>query len=207
MSAGKGRFATIARVVRPQGRHGEVSAEITTDFPSRFQNLTRVFMTDPDDPIPHNEAGGPDEHGASLRSVPLERAWAHKGRIVLKFAGIDSIDQAERLRGLAVMIPNEERVALPENTYYTGELEGCRVMTGPPGARREVGTVTAVEPTGGVPVLHVSRAASGGPEVLIPFAQEICREIDPAAKLIVIDPPDDLLELNDETPGKSGGNQ
>ncbi|MGH9450438.1 MAG: ribosome maturation factor RimM [Terriglobia bacterium] len=195
------RFAAIARIARPQGRRGEVSAEITTDFPGRFQNLTRVFLSDLDDSGAVGVSGGSDARGGALRPdqpVRIERAWAHKGRIVLKFSGVDSIDQAERLRGLAVMIPREERVALPDGAYYTGDLEGCRVMMGSPEALQEVGTVTSVEPTGGVPVLHVSRAAFGRSEALIPFARAICREIDPEAKRIVIDPPEDLLELNDE---------
>jgi ribosomal 30S subunit maturation factor RimM len=73
------------------------------------------------------------------------------------------------------------------------ELQGCRVVW--ERQRREVGTVVEVEPTGGVDVLHVKRP-DGKSEVLIPLAQEICTRIDLAEKIIVIDPPEELLELN-----------
>ena len=182
------RFIAIARIVRPQGNRGEVSAEITTDFPGRFQRLERVFLG----------AGwtgaGRDQ---TCQEFTLERAWPHKGRIVLKLVGIDSISQANALRGREVLVPYEERVPLPKDTYYWLELERCRVVAGAAAKRVEIGTVVAVEPTNGVPLLHVARVKPGGGEVLIPLAQEICREIDPEAKLIVIDPPEDLLELNE----------
>ncbi|MGH9397991.1 MAG: ribosome maturation factor RimM [Terriglobia bacterium] len=200
----KSRFMVIARVIRPQGRHGEVTAEITTDFPGRFQTLSRVFIACSDvhhGPNAVNALNDAWDAGTPI-PVALERAWPHKGRIVLKLGGIASIDHAEKLRGVLIMIPYEDRVGVPAGTYYTRELEGCRVVMGAADARIEVGTVRAIEPTGGVPVLHVHR--TGRDELLIPFAQEICREIDPTAKLIVIDPPEDLLELNDQAAGKHG---
>ena len=68
-----GQFLAIARILRPQGRKGEVAAEILTDFPARFQQIQSVFLEVP---------------GHTPRPVNLERAWPHKGRIILKFAGI-----------------------------------------------------------------------------------------------------------------------
>jgi 16S rRNA processing protein RimM len=175
------RFLAVARIVRPQGRRGEVVAEILTDFPQRFAELRQAYLENP---------------GSQPEPVRVEGVWRHKGRVVLKFSGVDSIDQANRLRGLHVLIPREERMPLPAHQYYVWELKGCRVLTARQGVTSEVGTVTDVEPTGGVDLLHV---ATRGGEVLIPLAQDICRQIDPAAKTIVIDPPEDLLELNEES--------
>jgi len=174
-----GPYLTIARILRPQGRRGEVAAEILTDFPERFQQLPRVFLEVP---------------GQAPKPVEVERGWPHKGRIILKFSGIDSIDSAARLRGLQVLVPWEERAKLPPDQYYTCELRGCRVIR--ECEEKEIGTVTDVEPTGGVDLLHVQRADGKG-EVLIPLAQEICRRIDVASRTIVIDPPEELLELNE----------
>jgi 16S rRNA processing protein RimM len=112
----------------------------------------------------------------------------------LKFFGVDSIAQAEGLRGAQVLIPRTERTPLGPHQYYLWELEGCRVVIERDGPRREIGTVTGVELTGGVDLLHV---AAAGREVLIPLAQDICKQIDPETKTILIDPPDDLLELNE----------
>jgi 16S rRNA processing protein RimM len=113
--------------------------------------------------------------------------------VVIKFSGVDSIASASRLKGRHVLILAEERMPLPPNQYYLWELQGCRVVTERQGRRVEVGTVTDIEPTGGVDVLHV--ATSRG-EVLIPLAQAICTKIDTQAKTIWIDPPEDLLDLN-----------
>ena len=174
-----GQFLAIARILRPQGRKGEVAAEILTDFPARFQQLESA--------VPGSPRPGPE-------AVTLERSWPHKGRIILKFSGIDSIESASGLRGLQVFIPWEQRTPLPPHHYYLCELHGCRVIWERQG--REIGTVTEVESTGGVDVLHVQRP-DGKSEVLIPLAQEICTRIDLASRTIVIDPPEDLLDLND----------
>lgn len=173
-----GQLLTIARILRPQGRKGEVAAEILTDFPARFQQLQPVFLEVP---------------GQAPKPVNVESSWPHKGRIILKFSGIDSIESASRLRGLQVFVPWEQRTPLPPHHYYLCELHGCRVIWERQG--QEIGTVTEVEPTGGVDVLHVRRA-DGKSEVLIPLAQEICTRIDLASQTIVIDPPEELLDLN-----------
>ena len=172
------RFLAVARLVRPQGRRGEVLAELLTDFSLRFQNLSRVFLEEP---------------GQPPQPIRVENTWPHKGRLVIKLAGVDSIAGASQLRGRHVLIPAEERMALPPHQYYLWELEGCRVVREGQGRQTEVGTVTEVESTGGVDLLHV--ATSNG-EVLIPLAQAICTKIDTQARTIVIDPPEDLLELN-----------
>lgn len=168
----------MARILRPQGRNGEVAAEILTDFPERFQQPRRVFLEAP---------------GQAPQPVKLEHGWLHKGRIILKFSGIDSIDSASHLCGRQVLIPWEERAELPPDHYYTWELRGCQVIGERQG--QAIGTVTEVEPTGGVDILHV-QCADGKGEVLIPLAQEICKRIDVDSRTIWIDPPADLLELN-----------
>jgi 16S rRNA processing protein RimM len=175
-----GQFLAIARILRPQGRKGEVAAEILTDFPARFQQLQSVFLEVP---------------GKAPEPVNLERGWPHKGRIILKFSGIDSIDSASRLRGLQVLIPWDQRTPLPPHHYYLCELNGCRVVWERQG--REIGTVVEVEAAGGGHVLHVRRPDAKS-EVLIPLAQEICTRIDLASRTIVVDPPEDLLDLNEQ---------
>ena len=171
-------YLAIARILRPQGRKGEVAAEILTDFPASFEKLRSAFLAAP---------------GQAVRPVTVERTWPHKGQMILKIAGIDSIESASRLRGIDLLIPWEQRALLPPHHYYLWELCGCRVVGGREG--QEIGTVTDVEPTAGVALLHVARCDEQG-EVLIPLAQAICTRIDPETKIIVIDPPEDLLNLN-----------
>ncbi len=172
------RFLSVARIARPQGRRGEVAAELLTDFPRRFDGLRRVFLEGP---------GGAE-------AFELQNAWPHKGRIILKFSGVETISDAERLRGRTVLVPREERVELPRGSYYLWELEGCRVVRTREGKEETVGTVRGVERTGGVDLLKVEREA--GREVLIPLAETICTRIDTGARIIEVDPPEDLLELN-----------
>ena len=194
------RFLAIARLIRPQGRRGEIAAEILTDVPGRFEKLDSAFLEQP---------------GGEPSSVKVESAWLHKGRVILKLSGIDSIEEASRLRGRLILVPSSERAALAAHQYYVWELEGCRVVRDLDGVTMEIGIVTQVEPTSGVPLLHVaptkmSKAPAKGngdlntrakerppDELLIPLAQAICERIDISAKLIVIDPPEDLLELNE----------
>lgn len=180
------RFLTIARIVRAQGRRGEVAAEITTDFPYRFSHLARVYLSrGGSTPLVHN----------------LAQAWLHKGRVVLKFSGIDCINDAERLRGCDVLIPYEERIPLAEGSYYWPDLVGCRIVRDSPRGLAEVGSVTGVRPTAGVALLEVTPSEREGEQILIPFAREICKQIRPAERVIVIDPPEDLLDLNQREKG------
>jgi 16S rRNA processing protein RimM len=172
-------FLAVARVVRPRGRVGEVTAEILTDFPDRFSNLQRVYLESP---------------GLAPAPARIEKAWHHKGRIVLKFSGVDSIQAADSLRDRHVLVPIEEKAALLPDSYFWHDLVGCRVvMAASP--HTEVGAVTEVERTGGVELLHVARRAPRESEVLIPFATAICTKIDLETREIVIDPPEDLLDL------------
>lgn len=180
------QWLAIARLIRPRGRKGELIAEVLTDFPERFATLRRAFVEQP---------------GGEPEPAEVEKAWWHQGRLVLCFAGVESISQAERLRGRLVMVPRGERAALADGRYYLWDLVGCDLF-GPSGGE-PLGTVTAVEPTGGVDLLRVKRSGADGREVLIPFARAICRHIDVGARRIVIEPPEGLLELNDERRGES----
>ncbi|MGZ5744521.1 MAG: ribosome maturation factor RimM, partial [Burkholderiales bacterium] len=89
-------FITIARIAKVQGRRGEVAADLHTDFPERFEERRRLFALT----------------SSGRRELHVEEHWAHKGRIVLKFAGVDSISDAEALVGAELQVPRNERVDL-----------------------------------------------------------------------------------------------
>ena len=173
---------TVARVLRPHGNRGEVAAEILTDFPHRLKTLTAAWL-----------CGGsaPDRHSA-IRSCWLSQSRG--GQAIFHFEGSDSISDAEKLVGLEVRIPLSERIKLPENSYYMTDLIGCEVREKNGAA---IGNVRDVQSTGegvaGTPLLIVD-SPSG--ELLIPLAQEICVRVDLAARLIEVDLPDGLSELN-----------
>jgi 16S rRNA processing protein RimM len=129
--------------------------------------------------------------GAS-ESLELESVWAHRGQLVFKFRGIDSITDAERLEGAEVRVPREQRASLPSGEYYQSDLIGCAVLDRATGD--SIGTVEAFQELG-APVLEVSGAAGNEP-LLIPFARAICVEIDIEGRRIVVDLPAGLKELN-----------
>jgi 16S rRNA processing protein RimM len=198
------KWTLLARLVRPQGRHGEILADILTDFPERFAERKRLFLLKAD--------GTPLKYGtdANPREVTLERHWLHKGRAVLKFEGIDSINDAEPLRGLEVAIPSEERATLEEDAVYIDDLIGCRVfdLRGVGAAEgRDVGEIVEVDRESTAHPLLVVRGSHGS-EVLIPFVKAFLVKVDVPAKRIEMDLPEGLLELNAPlTPEERGGRQ
>jgi 16S rRNA processing protein RimM len=162
-------------VVKTQGRHGEVAADILTDFPERFAQRRRVFAL---------------EQSGARRELRVENFWPHKERLVLKFAGVDSISDAEALVDCEIQIPREQRATLEAGSAYVGDLVGCMVTTG----GRAVGTVADVQFGAGEAPLLVVR--EGKQEYLIPLAQAYLRRIDTAAKRIEMELPDGMLELD-----------
>jgi 16S rRNA processing protein RimM len=169
-------WVTIARIASSRGNRGEVAAESLSSFPERFKGLDQVAVLVP---------------GCARQTLRIESIWEHKGRLVFKFAGVDSIGDAEALAGGEIQVPAGERWQPDEGTYFQSDLVGCEVFDRAQG--RVVGRVTAIEEYGGPTLLAVS--VEGRPEaVLVPFARAICVEIDIAARRIVIDPPEGLLE-------------
>ena len=167
-------LVAIARLSKPRGLRGEVVADILTNFPERFENLETVSIIYPDGKI---------VEGA------IEKFWFQKGRIVLKFAGYDTIEAAETLRNCEICVPETEAVKLEANEFFDWELEGCAVET-IEGMR--IGTVKELMRTGGTEILVVAGDAK---EYLIPFAETICTEVDVESKLIKVDAPEGLLDF------------
>lgn len=122
----------------------------------------------------------------------VEEVWEHRGRIIFKFRGVDTISAAERLRGAEVRIPVAERPAPPAGEFYHSDLIACRVVDAATG--QEIGRVAEWRDEGGPGLLVVGTA--GGEELLIPFARSICVEIDIAAGRIAVNLPEGLKELN-----------
>lgn len=167
-------LVTIAKTVKTRGLRGELVADLLTDFPERFDNLTRVFAV----------------CGNNKNSeLELENFWFQKGRVILKFKDIDSIEAAESWRNCDICIPETEAVELEENEFFDWELEDCEVETV---EGEKIGKVQELMRTGGTEILVVKGAEK---EYLIPFAEAICVEVDVENKLIRVDVPDGLLDF------------
>ena len=177
LSAAEERDAliTVARATKTRGLKGELVADLLTDFPERFENVSRIFGITP---------------GKAHQELVLENYWFQNDRVVLKFQGYDTPEAAQNLVGFSFALPEDERVELPEGEFYDWELEGCAVADskGSP-----VGRVSRILRTGGVELLAVEGEA--GREHLVPMAESIVVSIDITSKRIIIDPPEGLFEL------------
>jgi len=170
---------TLAHLLRPQGRKGELLAELLTDFPERFTG--------------RNVRLGAVDYTVESYFLPVGK---NAGRVVLKFAGVDSITDAEKLNGLDVTIPTEERVPLPEDEIYVSDMVGCTVFDG----ERAVGVVDDVEaPVGSAGLdlasMLVVKSDDGG-EHLVPFVKAYIVSIDTENKRIQMKLPEGLIGLN-----------
>ena len=129
----------------------------------------------------------------NARAYAVESFHPHKNAHILKLQGVDTIGEAEALSGSDILVSEASLEPLGEDRHFIDDLQGCVVST-LEGA--DLGRVADVLEAGGSVVLVVERAA-GGRELLIPFCSTVCPVIDTAAKRIVIDPPDGLLDLNE----------
>ncbi len=177
-------MAVVGRVARAHGLRGQVVLNPETDYPeTRFEPGASLYRM----------------RGCAVERLQIASLRMHRGRPIVAFDGIDSIGEAEDLAGTELRVPVEWLADLPAGTFYVHDLVGCRVTT--PGGGT-VGSVERVEGDGGATRLVVT---TEGGEVLVPLASDICREVDVDRKMIVVDPPEGLLELN--RPGGKGSGQ
>ncbi len=173
-------FITVARVVKTQGRRGEVAADLFTDFPERFEQRRHLWAL---------------QNDGKRRELDLQEFWPHKGRMVFKFAGIESIDDAEKLIGSEIQIPREQRAELEEGTVFVSDLVGCTVTArSDEDTPRELGQVDdVIFGAGEAPLLQIKNK---GKEYLLPFVERFIEKMDVAARQIAMRVPEGLLELD-----------
>jgi 16S rRNA processing protein RimM len=174
---GSTEFITLARVVKTQGRHGEVAAEFHSDVPDRFAEGMKLFAL--------------SKSGDSRREVEIESLWPHKGLLVLKFVGVDSMSDAETLIGSELQVPRTERAELEQGWNYVSDLVGCTVFD----HGNEIGRIEDVQfGTGEAPLLIVTGA--GGKKCDVPFAEAYLEGVDLPQRQVRMTLPDGMLEIN-----------
>lgn len=168
-------MAVVGRIARAHGLRGQVIVNPETDFPDeRFQPGAELFI----------------ERGGTIETLTVTTARFHRQRPVIGIAGIETMNAANTLAGQELRVPVDRLAVLPPDTFYRHDLIGCAVETRD---GRAIGIVRDVEGT-----LTGSRLVVDGEggEVLIPLVAPICTAIDPAAKRIIVDPPEGLIEAN-----------
>ena len=172
-----GEFITLARVVKTQGRRGEVAAQTHSDVPGRFVFGMKLFV------LPKSQD--------SRRELEVEDLWPHKGLLVLKFRGVDSIFDAELLIGSELQVLSTQRADLEPGWSYISDLIGCVVLD----QSREIGRIEDVQfGAGEAPLLMVANAA--GKKFEVPFAEAYLEAVDTAQRQVRMNLPEGMLEVN-----------
>jgi 16S rRNA processing protein RimM len=147
----------IGKITGTHGYKGTVKVELLTDFPQRFQDLQKVKIS----------------HKNTVAELNIEACNSHKGKILMKFIGIDSIEEADKYRNAFLSISADELYPLPEGTYYHFQLIGMKVYDIEIGY---LGLLTDILETGANDVYMIKSEVYG--EILIPAIKEVICEVD-----------------------------
>ena len=166
-------FVTIGQIITTHGIHGKLRVEYYNDDKTNFFSYRQVFLRDP---------------SGHLESFEVLEARVHKKLLLVRLEGVNSIDEAERLLGSAVLVKRASLAKLEEGEYYWTDLIGMEVIThdGKP-----LGRVAEIIRTGGADVFVVTR---GEKEVLIPATEEAIEQVDMDAQRVVVHPIEGLTE-------------
>ena len=168
-----GERIAIGRVIKPHGLSGEVVVEVLTDFPERFSDGLRVFLS-----------GG----ARDVREARIVAVRPHQGRVLLTFEGISDVSTAEELRGVELSVSAEDVSPRPPGYVYHWELEGAVAVDA---SGRELGRVTGLVDAAGRPLLVLATPRG---EREVPFTAPLVVSVDVARKRVVLDPPPGLLD-------------
>ncbi len=172
-------MALVGRIARPHGIRGQLIVNPETDFPeARFTPDAVMFV----------------RRGAAVEPVTIATVRFHLERPVIGLQGVEDMNTALTYVGAELRVPADQLLPLPDGAFYHHQLVGCAVVTRDGAA---VGTVRRLEGT-----METSRLVvdTSDGDVLVPLAVDICVSIEPAARRIVIDPPEGLLTLNAPDP-------
>ena len=161
------RLIQVGRALRAWGFNGEIKVEDLSDYPERFRPRQRLLIKD--------------------SSYAIQRSRRHKGAILVKLEGVDSLQEAEALRGAYLEVPESEAAALPEGTYFHFQILGLKVVTT---EGEELGEVAEIVTTGSNDV-YVTRGARG--EVLIPAIGDVVMAVDLEKGVLTVEPLPGLL--------------
>ncbi|MFI6363804.1 ribosome maturation factor RimM [Nocardia sp. NPDC050630] len=167
----------VGRVAKSHGVHGELVVEVRTDDPdARFAPGVRLRGR---------------ARSNEVREFTVESAREHSGRLLVQLVGISDRTAADALRGTLFIVDSAELPPSQDpDEFYDHELEGLTVQLTD---GTVVGRVTEVLHSAAGELLSV-RAADDGREILIPFVTAIVPTVSLADQLVVIDPPEGLLD-------------
>jgi len=170
------KWFNVGKIVNTHGIRGEVRVISKTDFADeRYQpgNTLYIFKEGSQEP----------------KKVVVESHRVHKNFDLLTFEGMHSIQDVEQFKGSLLKVDENQLSELDEGEYYFHEIIGCNVFTD---NGEEIGTIREILATGANDVWVVKRKV--GKDLLIPYIDEIVKEIDIDEKKIIITPMEGLLD-------------
>ncbi|MDW7739897.1 MAG: ribosome maturation factor RimM [Bacillota bacterium] len=168
--------AAIGKILSPHGTGGLLKVYPYSDFPERLKLLTEVTLV----------LDARTYHLVVEKGALYGRFW------LIKFKGIDTREEAQTLNGSLIMIPLDQRIALPEGSFYHDQLVGLRVYNM---EEELLGVITDIIATGGHDVYLVSRKKPGKKDLLIPGVKKIIRQVDLENLKMIVELPEGLLEI------------
>ncbi|MCX7974231.1 MAG: ribosome maturation factor RimM [Candidatus Aminicenantes bacterium] len=165
----------LGQIVNLQGKKGELRFKPLEGGERLLSPGTEIYLKKEDKILPFQ----------------IESIIKFKKQIIIKLKGIDSTEDALFTLGQEVLFPEEKLPPLGEGEFYEYQLIGASVKTRD---NQEVGQVIGFWEVGMKRLMVVVKDKK---EILVPFEEAICLSIDPEKKLIIIDPPDGLLNLNE----------
>jgi len=169
MKSSELEFITVGRILGPWGAEGKLKVRTETDIPQRFAPLSKIYI--------------------NHQPTTIESTDWHNGRLVIKLNSINSVEDAQKLRGQSIEIHRSQVSPLPEGQYYHFQIIGLEVRT----TEGEVlGNITEIL-TGQSNDNYLVRGPRG--ETLIPAIEDVVKSIDITAGCMVIEAINGLLDL------------
>ena len=155
----------VGVIANTHGVHGEVKVYPTTDDVTRFKKLKEVIL----------------DTGKEQRTLEIASVKFFKNMAILKFKGIDNINDIEKYKGKDLLVTREHAVPLKKDEYFICDLIGCQVVT-EDGV--EVGELTEVLQTAANDVFVVE--GTGKKEILIPYINDCVKEVSIEEKKVTV---------------------
>ncbi|MBQ7794485.1 MAG: 16S rRNA processing protein RimM [Clostridia bacterium] len=161
----------VGKIVNTHGLRGEVKVVPWTDYPEVFEDIKTVFTADGKE--------------FNIKGIKYQ-----KSNIILRFAEITDIDEAEKLKGKTVFAERNALGELPEGVYYVADLIGLKVITD---EGEELGEISDVLQTGANDIYEVKR--EGKKALLIPVIESVVLKVDTDARTVTVHLMEGLLNL------------
>ena len=154
----------VGKITRAHGVRGEVAVLVLSEVEERFDPGVELLT---------------EGHG----TLSIEATRRDRGRLLVKFEGVEDRDAAQRLQGVYLMVPRAASPELPDGSYWPYELEGCEVRTE---AGRSLGTIVEVIHTQANDVWAARPPGGREAEVLIPALRDVVVSVDVGARRVVV---------------------